>query len=168
MQPLKKISPKWHFHFSIPVYFPEPCFSFQPSSYLNKSHSRPHPLDTWCVVWCMKGSFMPYWLWTVKMAPIIHIDIIIPPASTKLKEGFTGFTLSVCKMSICGQNRVSSVSSTILIGSISYLHILSSNFRRCVSCNVCVQNSKIWNFGKFFKFVTLTLSSFDLGSNITQ
>ena len=29
-------------------------------------------------------------------------------------------------------------------------------------------NSKIWNFGEFFKFVTLTLSSFDLGSNMTQ
>ena len=28
------------------------------------------------------------------------------------------------------------------------------------------QNSKIWNFGKFFKFLTLALSSFDLGSNI--
>ena len=41
---------------------------------------------------------------------------------------------SVC-LSVCGQNRVRSVSSTILIGSISYLHILSSNFRRCVACN---------------------------------
>ena len=40
------------------------------------------------------------------------------------------------------------------------LYILSSNFRRCVACNVCF---KIWNFGKFFKFVTLTLSSSDLG-----
>ena len=52
------------------------------------------------------------------------------PASTKLKGGYTGITLSVC-----GQNCVRSVSSTILIGSISYLHILSSNFRSCVTCN---------------------------------
>ena len=46
--------------------------------------------------------------------------------------------LSVClsvRLSICGQNHVRSVSSTILIGSISYLHILASNFRRCVACN---------------------------------
>ena len=46
--------------------------------------------------------------------------------------------LSVCpsaRLSVCGQNRVRSVSSTILIGSISYLHILSSNLRRCVACN---------------------------------
>ena len=42
---------------------------------------------------------------------------------------------SVCP-SVCGQNRVRSVSSTILVGSISYLHILSSNFRRCVACKV--------------------------------
>ena len=34
------------------------------------------------------------------------------------------------RLSVCGQNRVCSVSSTILIASISYLHILSSNFRR--------------------------------------
>ena len=39
------------------------------------------------------------------------------------------------RLSVCGQNRVSSVSSRILIGSISYLHILSSNFRRCVACD---------------------------------
>ena len=109
---------------------------------------------------------------------IIHIAyahflfFIMPPASTKLKGGYTGLTLSVWqlrsnspKMSVCEQNRVHSVSTTILIGSISYLHILSSNFRGCVACNVCF---KIWNFGKFFKFVTLTLSSFDLGSNMTQ
>ena len=47
------------------------------------------------------------------------------------------------KMSICGQNRVRSVSSTILIGSISYFHILSNNFRRCVTCKGCF---KIQNF----------------------
>ena len=46
------------------------------------------------------------------------------------------FSKDVC-LSVCGQNRVRSVSSTILIGSISYLHILSSNFRMCVACNAC-------------------------------
>ena len=59
--------------------------------------------------------------------------IFIPPnapASTKLKGVYTGITSSVC-----GQNRVHSVPSTILIGSISYLLILSSNLRRCVACN---------------------------------
>ena len=46
------------------------------------------------------------------------------------------------RLSVCGQNRVRSVSSTILIGSISYLHILSSNFRRCVVCNICFNIQK--------------------------
>ena len=73
----------------------------------------------------------------------------------------TGFTLS-----ICGQKRVRSVSSTILVGSISYLHILSSNLRRCVACNVCFKIKKIKIL--VFKFVILTLSSFDLGPNMTQ
>ena len=46
------------------------------------------------------------------------------------------------RLFVCGQNRVRSVSSTILIGSISYLHILSSNFRRCVTCNDCFKIQK--------------------------
>ena len=103
-----------------------------------------------------------------KMAAISQ-TIFIPSASTKLKGGYTGITLSVCpsvrpsvRLSVCGQNRVRSVSSAILIGSISYLHILSSNFRRCVACNAR------FKIQKFFRFVTLTLSSFDLGSNMTQ
>ena len=48
--------------------------------------------------------------------------------------------------------------------SISYLHILSSNFRRCVACNARLEIQK-FEILKFFKFVTLTLSSFDLGLN---
>ena len=47
--------------------------------------------------------------------------------------------LSVCPsvhLSVCGQNRVRSVSSTILIRSISYLHILSLKFWRIFKiCN---------------------------------
>ena len=81
--------------------------------------------------------------------------LIISPHSTKLIGGYTGITLSVCpsvrpsvcpsvRLSVCGQNRVRSVSSRILIGSISYLHILSSNFRRCVCpsvrLSICGQN----------------------------
>ena len=39
-------------------------------------------------------------------------------------------------LSVCGQNCVCSVSSTKLVGSISYVHIFSSNFSRCVACKV--------------------------------
>ena len=88
------------------------------------------------------------------------------PRFNEVERGVYWFHLVL--LSICPQNRVCSVSSTILIGSISYLHILSSNFRRCVACNVCFKIWKFWNFGEFLKFVTLTLSSFDLGSNMTQ
>ena len=58
------------------------------------------------------------------------------PASTKLKGGIlVSCCPSVCP-SVCGQNRVRSVTSAILVESISYLHILSSNFRRCVAYKV--------------------------------
>ena len=83
------------------------------------------------------------------------------PRFNEVERAYTGFTSSVrlsihlsihpsvrppvC-LSVCGQNRVRSVTSTILVGSISYSHILSSNFRRCVACNVCF---KIWKFEMF-------------------
>ena len=68
------------------------------------------------------------------------------------------------------------------VWSISYLHILSSNFRRFVTCKVCfnIQTFLIlanslyprptklegWVYWiHLVKFVTLTSSSFDLGSN---
>ena len=63
------------------------------------------------------------------------------PRFNEVERGVYWFHL-VC-LSICGQNRFRSVSSTILIGSISYLHILSSNFRRCVACNVCFKIQKL-------------------------
>ena len=56
------------------------------------------------------------------------------------------------RLSVCGQNRVRSVSSTILIGSISYLHILSSTFRRCVACNARLKNLKFWRIFKLCNF----------------
>ena len=71
-----------------------------------------------------------------------------------------GILVSPCpsvRLSLCGQNHVRSVSSTKIIGFISYLHILLSNFRRCVTCIVCLKMRK---FSEFFKFVTLTLSYF--------
>ena len=54
------------------------------------------------------------------------------------------------RLSVCGHNRVRSVSSTILIGSISYLHILSSNFRRCVACNARFKIQKFEILVNFF------------------
>ena len=56
--------------------------------------------------------------------------LIIPPASTKLKEGYTGITLSVCPF----VDRIVSALYLQQYSSDPYLHILS-NFRRCVACN---------------------------------
>ena len=68
--------------------------------------------------------------------------------------GYTGFTPSV-RPSIClsvrPASRVNSVAPTILIGSISFSYILSSNFRRCVTCKV---HCKIFKF-EFLAFFFL-------------
>ena len=103
-----------------------------------------HKIYTWCTeFFCLPYSS----LWCDLLDHLLQVCFIIPSASTKLKGGYTGFTLSVrlsVPLSICGQNRVRSVSSTIVVGSISYLHSLSSNFRRCVACNACFK-IQIWN-----------------------
>ena len=103
-----------------------------------------HQVTTHYLSQCWSRSLSPYSVtrpqWVNQLLSQLLFSLIIPPTSTKLKGGYTCFTLSVCPsvhLSVCGQNRVRSVSSTILIGSISYLHILSSNFRRCVACNDC-------------------------------
>ena len=86
--------------------------------------------------------------WTKEQpGPPLNINTIFPgigiyytPRFNKVERGVYWFHL--VRLSVCGQNRVRSVSSTILIRSISYLHILSSNFRRCVACNVCFKIQK--------------------------
>ena len=88
--------------------------------------------------------------------PIHGTDFFEPisdytPRFNEVERGVYWYHL--VRLSVCGQNRVRSVSSTILVGFISYLHILSSNFRRCVVCNARFKILKIWNFGEFFKFV---------------
>ena len=77
----------------------------------------------------------------------------LPPLQRSWKGGILVSPCPSVRLSVCGQNHVRSVSSTILVGSISYLHILS----RCFACKICL---KIWNLGKFFKFVTLTFFFF--------
>ena len=51
--------------------------------------------------------------------------------------------------SVCPASCVRSVAPTVLVGSISYLYILSSNFRRCVTCKVSCKISKL----EFFKII---------------
>ena len=84
-----------------------------------------------------------------------NVIIIIPPLQRSWNGILVSRRPSVCP-SVCGQNLVRSVFSTILARSISYLHILSSNFRSCVACKGYCKISKFGKIcGKVFKFVTL-------------
>ena len=88
---------------------------------------------------------------------IMHKMVIIIPLANKVDGGHTGFTQSVrppvC-VSVCRRNRVHSVSCTILARSISYLHILSTNFRRCATCWVCETKKPRFEFDEIFYFMT--------------
>ena len=52
--------------------------------------------------------------------------------------------------------------------SLDSFHICTSYQATSEGVSRVMPVSKFRNFGEFFKFVTLTLSSFDLGSNMTQ
>ena len=78
--------------------------------------------------------------------------------------GYIGFTPSI-RLSVRPALCVCSVAPRVLVGSTSYLYILSNNIRKCAACKV---SCKISIFGNFFKFVTFTLSSFDLGSDVNH
>ena len=86
--------------------------------------------------------------------PIPYCMSLYPPLQRSWKGGILVSPCPSVRLSVCGQNRVRSVSSTILIGSISYLHILSSNFRRCVACNA---RFKIEKFEILANFLNLQL-----------
>ena len=62
---------------------------------------------------------------------------------------------------ICGQNCVCSVSSTVLADPFHTYTSYQATSEGVLYVNVFL-NSKIYSFGKFLKFVTLTLSCFDL------
>ena len=72
---------------------------------------------------------------TQQVAALAHYT----PCTTKLLGVY--WFHSVC-LSVRPASRVRSVAPTVLVGSISYLYILSSNFRRCVACKVSCKISK--------------------------
>ena len=71
----------------------------------------------------------------------------------KVVGGYIAFTPSI-HPSICPSirptSRVRSVVPTVLVGSISYLYILSSNFRRCDACKVACKILKLKFLAVFF------------------
>ena len=123
-----------------------------------------------CVAMFLYGCYIFHSLSVYYTA--ISICVIISPVSTKLKgwgilvsrrPSVRLVHLSV-RASGCGQNRIRSVTSTILAGYISYLHILISNSRRCVARKDFSKIPKCEFLVFFSKFVILTLFCFDLGS----
>ena len=95
-----------------------------------KAHLKPDSI---------KSSNTP--AWPYQLLVCMSLRVYYTPRFNEVERRVYWFHL--VRLSVCGQNRVCSVSSTILIGSISYLHILSSNFRRCVACNVCSNIKKM-------------------------
>ena len=118
-----------------------------------------------------KGSLKPIWFYDVYVYHLssfhyiysvnkylghsliityFHLIIVIlvhyAPHSTKLKGGILVSPCPAVRLSIRGHNSVRSVPSTILAGSISYLHTLSSNFRWCAHliCFNQIENFKFW------------------------
>ena len=66
-----------------------------------------------CIWWPEVLIFPLHWL------EICSCRCNYTPLFNEVERGYTGFTLSI-RLSVCGQNRVRSASSTILAGSISY------------------------------------------------
>ena len=88
-----------------------------------------------------------YWF---RLRPLVwQHQIILPPLQRIIQVSRRPYVRpSVCP-SGCGQHRVRSVTFTTLAGSISYLHILLSNSRECLTCIVFCKISTIDFFENF-------------------
>ena len=102
-------------------------------------------------------SGCPYWFHCCHVKTIITPAIIIPAAQRSClgSIGFTPFARP--------SSRVRSVAPTVLVGSISCLYILSSNFRRCVLCKGSCKNSDV-KFLAFFLICNFDFVLFWLGN----
>ena len=70
-----------------------------------------------------------FWSRFMFSSVLVHLLVLIIPTAQRIWRGVYWFHLvhlSIC-LSVCGQYGVRSVSFTLLAGSISFLHILSSN-----------------------------------------
>ena len=86
-----------------------------------------------------------------------------PPPPSAIKEVEGGILVSPCssvRLSVCRQNRVRCVSSTVLAALISYLHSVTSYQQTSegVSCIEFCDESQNLNFGNFLKFAPIIMS----------
>ena len=111
--------------------------------------------------WLCKSVFQIISLICSRGGPVYYYTL----RTMKLLGGYIGFTpsvhLSVCP-SVCPASHVRSVAPTILVGSISYLYILSSNFRSCGACKVFGKLQNL-NFRQLFKICNFVIVLFWLG-----
>ena len=80
------------------------------------------------------------WYWIQLCCDSHPTQIIIP--TTKLLGGILVSLRPSVRPSVRPVSCVHSVAPTVLVGLISYSYIISSNFRRCVACNVSCKISK--------------------------
>ena len=81
--------------------------------------------------------------------------LLYPPHNEVVGVGVYWF--HSVRPSVRPASRVRSVAPTVLVDFI-FIHLISSNFWRCVACDV---SCEIWIFCNLFLFVTLNLFSFD-------
>ena len=102
-----------------------------------------HRLNKYSVFHASLGCAMNHdidWYIIEYLATDELFSLIIRPRTTKL---LGVYWFRSVRPSVCSTSCVRSVAPTVLVGSISYSYILSSNFRRCVACK---GSGKIWKF----------------------
>ena len=112
-----------------------------------KSHSAQHALErihSWILRQLVNGvepgfNYSNFMVVTMSLITFKSCLLHYTPHTTKLLGGI----LVSLRPSVRPASRVRSVSTTVLVGSFSYLYILSSNFRRCVSCKVFCKTLKL-------------------------
>ena len=78
----------------------------------------------------------PWWNYTPRTTKLLGGILVSPRPSVRPS------VRQYVRPSVRPAFRVRSVAPTVLVGSISYSYILSSNFRRCVACKVYCKISK--------------------------
>ena len=110
-----------------------------------------------------------------KVQPARCLTVLLYPPLNEIEGGYTGFNLSVCPsilLSICPPVRLwTEVCPLCIFYNTHQIYFIFRHLIKQLHKVCCVKRFfsklKILKFGKFFKFVALTLSCFDLGSNMS-
>ena len=91
-------------------------------------------------IWMIQRCFLIMTIFFMFPMPCSSSLSVLYPTHNEVVVGINWF--HSVRPSVRPASRVRSVAPTVLVGSISYLYILSSNFRRCVACKVSCKISK--------------------------